>query len=130
MFFKKLRKLIDLILKNKAKDLKYLRNGLCVALVKEGDEIIDAKLLKTKGDKRSLSKCQIRYFDILTSEEFFEEIPNERGLKLTNITIDPEAIRQINKRFPGTIKDVNKMYFSLEDIIKIEKKFLLLNIKK
>lgn len=130
MFFKKLRKLIDFIMKKKAKNLKYVREGTVVALVKKGETIVDAKVLRTEKDKRPFSNCLIRYFDIITSEEFYEEIPNERGLKITRITINPEAIRMVNKNYPGTIKDENKNYFSLNDIIEIEKKFLLLHLKK
>ena len=129
MFFKKLRKLIDFIMKKKAKNLKYVREGTVVALVKKGETIVDAKVLRTEKDKRLFSNCLIRYFDILSSEEFFEEIPNERGLKISNIKINPEAIRMINEKFPETI-DENKRYFSLKDIIEIEKKFLLLYLKK
>ena len=130
MLCKKIRKLIELLIKNKVKDVRYQREGTVLALVMEGERIIDAKVLYTKKDKRPFSNCLIRYFDIITSEEFYEEIPNERGLKIARITINPEAIRMVNKNYPGTIKDENKNYFSLNEIIEIEKKFLLLHLKK
>lgn len=129
MLCKKFRKLIELLIKNKVKDVRYQREGTVLALVMKGEKIVDAKVLYTKKDKRPFSNCLIRYFDILSSEEFFEEIPNERGLKISNIKINPEAIRMINEKFPETI-DENKRYFSLKDIIEIEKKFLLLYLKK
>ena len=50
--------------------------------------------------------------------------------QVQSVTINPEAIRMVNKNYPGTIKDENKNYFSLNEIIEIEKKFLLLHLKK
>lgn len=130
MLCNKFRNLIDLLLKSKVKELKYPREGTVLALIIEGENIIDAKVLKTEKDKRPFTDCLIRYFDILTGEEYYEEIPNERGLKITNIIINPEAIRMVNKYYPGTIENESKEYFSLKDIIELEKKFLLINLKK
>lgn len=129
MFFKKTRNLLDKLLKNKAKELKYPREGTVVALIMKNEEIVDATILETKRNNRVFSNSLVKYFDILTGEEFFEEIPNERGLKLYNITLTIRAIDLINEKLPESINNIDKDYFILKDIIDIEKKFLIINKK-
>ena len=73
-----------------------------------------------------VNKLKLKFYFSFLVGEFMNKVKS----KITRITINPEAIRMVNKKYPGTIKDENKNYFSLNDIIEIEKKFLLLHLKK
>ena len=52
MFYKKTRKLLDKLLKNKVKELKYPREGTVIALIMKNEEIVDATILETKRNDR------------------------------------------------------------------------------